>query len=49
MDDNIFLIFGYVGSASACMMMIPQIFLTFKKKSMKDISIQTIGLNLLTQ
>lgn len=48
-DDDIFLIFGYVGSANACIMMIPQLFLTFKEKSMKDISINTIRLNLLTQ
>lgn len=49
MNDNIFLIFGYIGSANACIMMIPQLFLTFKEKSMKDISIYTISLNLLTQ
>ena len=49
MDDNIFLYFGYVGSANACIMMIPQIILTYKKKTMEDISMQYIVLNLLTQ
>ena len=49
MKEDIFLIFGYVGSANACLMMLPQIYLTIKKKTMEDISMQTICLNLLTQ
>ena len=49
MNDNVFLIFGYVGSANACLMMIPQIYLTLTKKSMEDISMITISMNLLTQ
>jgi len=48
-NDDLFLIFGYIGSANACLMMIPQIHLTIKKKTMEDISMQTICLNLLTQ
>jgi len=49
MTDDIFTIFGYIGSANACFMMVPQIILTIKKKTMDDISIQYISLNLLTQ
>ena len=49
MNYNDFLIFGYVGSANACLMMIPQIYLTLTKRSMEDISIMTISMNLLTQ
>ena len=49
MKEDIFLIFGYLGSANACLMMIPQIYLTIKKRTMEDISMQTICLNLLTQ
>ena len=49
MNQDIFLYFGYIGSANACIMMIPQIILTLKKKSMEDISMQYIVLNLLTQ
>ena len=49
MSKDLFLIFGYVGSANACIMMIPQIILTIKKKTMEDISILYISLNLLTQ
>tara|TARA_B100000886_G_scaffold340067_1_gene307765 strand:- start:14931 stop:15311 length:381 start_codon:yes stop_codon:yes gene_type:complete len=49
MNEDIFLIFGYLGSANACLMMIPQIYLTIKKRTMEDISMQTICLNLLTQ
>ena len=49
MNEDIFLIFGYLGSANACLMMIPQIYLSIKKKTMEDISMQTICLNLLTQ
>jgi len=49
MNDNVFLIFGYIGSANACLMMIPQIYLTLTKKSMEDISMITISMNLLTQ
>ena len=48
MDDNAFLIFGYVASANACMMMIPQVYLTVKKKSFEDLSIHMIFMNLLT-
>ena len=29
--DNIFIIFGYAASANACLMMLPQLFLTVKK------------------
>ena len=47
--DNIFTIFGYIASANACLMMIPQIFLTIKKKSFADLSIKMISMNLLTQ
>ena len=49
MNTDIFLIFGYIGSANACIMMVPQIILTIKKKTMEDISISYISLNLLTQ
>ena len=49
MTEDIFTIFGYIGSANACFMMVPQIMLTIKKKTMDDISIQYISFNLLTQ
>tara|TARA_A100001035_G_scaffold236128_1_gene199898 strand:- start:596 stop:904 length:309 start_codon:yes stop_codon:yes gene_type:complete len=49
MNDNIYLIFGYVASANACLMMIPQLYLTLKKKTMEDISMYTICMNLFTQ
>lgn len=49
MHDNIFLIFGYIASANACMMMIPQTYLTIKKQSFEDLSIHMISMNLLTQ
>ena len=47
--DNIFIIFGYAASANACLMMLPQLFLTVKKKSFADLSINMILMNLLTQ
>lgn len=46
---DIFEIFGYLGSASACLMMLPQLFLTIKKRSFDDLSIKMISINLLTQ
>lgn len=49
MHDNIFLIFGYIASANACIMMIPQTYLTIKKQSFEDLSIHMISMNLLTQ
>jgi uncharacterized protein with PQ loop repeat len=49
MKDDIFLILGYIGSANACLMMLPQIYLTIKKQTMEDISMQTISMNLITQ
>ena len=49
MDDKIFTIFGYLASANACLMMIPQVYVTLKKKSFEDVSIQMIYMNLVTQ
>ena len=49
MKPNIFEIFGYLGSANACLMMLPQLFLTIRKKSFDDLSIEMIFMNLLTQ
>ena len=48
-NDNIFLIFGYLASGTACMMMFPQVYLTIKKKRIEDLSIKTISMGLLTQ
>ena len=48
-NDNIFLIFGYLASGTACMMMFPQVYLTIKKKRIEDLSIKTVSLGLLTQ
>lgn len=48
-NDNIFLIFGYLASGTACMMMFPQVYLTIKKKRIEDLSIKTIFMGLLTQ
>lgn len=49
MKPNIFEIFGYLGSTNACLMMLPQLFLTIRKKSFDDLSIEMIFMNLLTQ
>ena len=49
MNISIFEIFGYVASANACLMMLPQLILTIKKKSFSDLSIKMISMNLLTQ
>lgn len=49
MKTDIFEIFGYLGSASASLMMLPQLFLTIKKRSFDDLSINMISMNLLTQ
>ncbi len=49
MGNNIFLIFGYLASASASLMMFPQVYLTLKNKTVEDLSIKTISLGLLTQ
>jgi uncharacterized protein with PQ loop repeat len=49
MNLNIFEIFGYLASANACLMMIPQLYLSIKKKSFNDLSINMICMNLLTQ
>ena len=46
---DVFQIFGYAASANACLMMLPQLFLTIKNKSFEDLSIKTISMNLLTQ
>tara|TARA_E500000178_G_C16946923_1_gene719275 strand:- start:402 stop:725 length:324 start_codon:yes stop_codon:yes gene_type:complete len=48
-DDNIYLIFGYLASGTACIMMLPQVYLTVKKKRIEDLSIKTVSLGLLTQ
>ncbi len=49
MDDKIFMVFGYIGSVNACLMMLPQLYLTIKKKSFEDLSMNMIFMNLLTQ
>lgn len=49
MNDNIYTIFGYIASGNACFMMLPQVYLTIKKKSVNDLSMKTIYMNLLTQ
>lgn len=49
MNDQIFIIFGYIASANACLMMTPQVYITIKKKTFEDVSIQMIYMNLLTQ
>ena len=49
MEDNVFLIFGYLASGTACLMMFPQIYLTTQKKKIEDLSITTISMGLLTQ
>ena len=35
-NDNIFLIFGYLASGTACMMMFPQVYLTITEKKVND-------------
>lgn len=49
MNDQIYTIFGYAASANACIMMIPQVYVTFKSKSINDLSITYIAMNLFTQ
>lgn len=49
MNDQFYIIFGYAASANACIMMIPQVYVTFKNKSVKDLSITYIIMNLFTQ
>ena len=49
MNDDIFWAFGYSGSTLACIMMLPQLYLTYNTQSTKDLSIYTIVLNLCTQ
>ena len=49
MDDRIFMIFGYMGSVCASLMMLPQLFLTIKKRSFEDLSMNMIFMNLFTQ
>lgn len=49
MNDQFYTIFGYAASANACIMMIPQVYVTFKKKSIEDLSITYIFMNLFTQ
>ena len=47
-NNNIFLFFGYVGSAFSCIMNFPQVYLTLTEKKVEDLSINTISMNLLT-
>ena len=49
MQDQFYIIFGYAASANACIMMIPQVYVTFKNRSIKDLSITYIVMNLMTQ
>jgi uncharacterized protein with PQ loop repeat len=49
MKDEIYIILGYIASGNACLMMLPQVYLTIKNKTMKDLSMNTIYMNLLTQ
>ena len=49
MNDQYYTIFGYAASANACIMMIPQVYTTFKNNSIKDLSITYIIMNLFTQ
>lgn len=49
MGVNSYEIFGYLASCNACLMMVPQLLLTLKSKTIKDLSMKTIFLNLLTQ
>ena len=46
--NNIFLIFGYLGSGFSCIMNFPQVYLTLTEKKVEDLSINTISMNLLT-
>ncbi len=46
--NNIFLIFGYLGSGFSCIMNFPQVYLTLTEKTVEDLSINTISMNLLT-
>tara|TARA_B100001248_G_C27106326_1_gene329316 strand:- start:187 stop:483 length:297 start_codon:yes stop_codon:yes gene_type:complete len=45
--EFIFLIFGFIGSGIASIMMIPQVYLTIKTKKTDDLSLNMISLNLL--
>lgn len=47
--NYIYLIFGYIGSLIAIIMMFPQVYLTLKTQKTEDISIKTISMNLSAQ
>tara|TARA_Y100000816_G_C25962259_1_gene502127 strand:- start:472 stop:741 length:270 start_codon:yes stop_codon:yes gene_type:complete len=47
--DIVYLIFGYIGSLIAIIMMFPQVYLTLKTQKTEDISIKTISMNLTAQ
>ena len=47
MNDQIFLVFGYIGSGISCIMNFPQVYLTLTEKKVEDLSIKTISANLM--
>lgn len=49
MNDEIFIIFGYIASIIGIIMMFPQVYLTIKKNSTEDLSIKTVFMNFMAQ
>ena len=49
MNDEIFIIFGYIASIIGIIMMFPQVYLTIKKNSTEDLSIKTVCMNFMAQ
>lgn len=49
MNEDIFIIFGFMGSIICSLMMIPQVYLTISLNKIEDLSIKFISMNLLAQ
>lgn len=49
MNEDIYIIFGFIGSIICSLMMIPQVYLTISLNKIEDLSIKFISMNLLAQ
>ena len=48
-NEDIYIIFGFIGSIICNLMMIPQVYLTISLNKIEDLSIKFISMNLLAQ
>ena len=48
-NEDIYIIFGFIGSIICSLMMIPQVYLTISLNKIEDLSIKFISMNLLAQ